>query len=61
MLSKCILRSTQLRVISLKYCSSVDERVTEIIGQNACAYYLRELYLDGCERISDTALLKLTK
>jgi hypothetical protein len=48
-------------VISLKYCSSVDERVTEIIGQNACAYYLRELYLDGCERISDTALLKLTK
>lgn len=59
--SRCIARSTQLRVLSLKYSLSIDERVTELIGQNACSFHLRELYLDGCERVDDVALLKLTK
>ena len=39
----------------------IDERVTEIIGFSANSFYLRELYLDGCEKINDQALVNLTK
>jgi len=39
----------------------VDEQFTEMIGKHANSSYLKELYLDGCERINDEALLKLTK
>lgn len=45
----------------MRFCSSIDESVTEIIGTHASPFHLRELYLDGCEKINDAALLKLTK
>ncbi len=48
-------------MLSLRFCSSIDESVTEIIGTHASPFHLRELYLDGCEKINDAALLKLTK
>ena len=56
-----ISRSNQLRVLSLRYCQHVCDETLEIIAENANPFYLRELYLDGCEKINDTALGKLTK
>ena len=32
-----------------------------MISQKANPFFLRELYLDGCEKINDNALTKLTK
>ena len=32
-----------------------------IIADHANPFYLKELYLDGCEQINDAALTKLTK
>ena len=32
-----------------------------VISENANPFFLKELYLDGCENINDEALLKLTK
>jgi len=60
-LLQLIGRSTQLQVLSLKYCQHVNEETMEIISQQANPFFLRELYLDGCERINDNALIKLTK
>ena len=33
----------------------------EVISENANPFFLKELYLDGCEQINDMALIKLTK
>lgn len=60
MLIRVIARSSQLHTISFKFCASVDEHTTKLISQHANSFYLRELYLDGCERINDLALVKLT-
>ena len=54
-------RSSQLKILSLRYCQHVSDETLEIIAENANPFYLRELYLDGCEKINDTALVKLTK
>ena len=59
--SSMIQRSVQLKVLSLRYCQHVCDETLEIIADNANPFYLRELYLDGCEKINDTALMKLTK
>ena len=32
-----------------------------IIADHANPFYLKELYLDGCEQINDAALIQLTK
>jgi len=32
-----------------------------VISENANPFFLKEIYLDGCENINDDALLKLTK
>ena len=32
-----------------------------IIADHANPFYLKELYLDGCEQINDAALIKLTR
>ena len=32
-----------------------------IIAEQANPFFLKELYLDGCENIADMALIKLTK
>lgn len=33
----------------------------ELISENANPFFLKELYLDGCEHVNDMALIKLTK
>lgn len=33
----------------------------EVISQNANPFFLKELYLDGCENINDDALYRMTK
>ena len=50
-----------MRVLSLKYCQYAGEDVCLLIAENVNPFALKELYLDGCEQISDDALFKLTK
>lgn len=52
-------RSSQLRVLSLKFCPNVSAECLAIIAEEANPFYLRELYLDGCDKINDAALLSL--
>ena len=33
----------------------------EVISHNANPFFLKELYLDGCENINDDALVRMTK
>ena len=33
----------------------------ELIAQHSNPFFLKELYLDGCEHVNDMALIKLTK
>ena len=56
-----IERATNLQVLSLRYCQHISEDTLEMISQKANPFFLRELYLDGCEKINDSALLRLTK
>ena len=51
----------QVIVINFKFCSLLDEKVCDLIGQQGNSFTLRELYLDGCEKINDTALIKLAR
>ena len=44
-----VVRSTQLKVLSLRYCQHVNEDMMTIIADHANPFYLKELYLDGCE------------
>ena len=37
------------------------DETLEIVAENANPFHLKELYLDGCERITDQGLIKLTK
>jgi len=48
-------------VLSLRYCEHVDEDTVQVIADHANPFFLKELYLDGCENICDKALIKLTK
>lgn len=52
-------RASQLRVLSLKFCPNVSAETLTIIAEEANPFYLRELYLDGCDKINDNALLAL--
>jgi hypothetical protein len=61
MMTGLISKSSQLQILSLKYCPNVNEQTCEVISLNANSFFLREIYLDGCEKINDEALLKLTK
>lgn len=60
MLSSFIGRSTQLQILSLKYCPNVNDHTCRVISFSANSLFLKELYLDGCEKINDEALLNLT-
>ena len=51
----------QLSTLSLRYCQQVNEETLEIIAESANPFFLKELYLDGCEKITDQALVKLTR
>lgn len=55
-----ISRSAQLRTLSLKFCQQVSQETLQVIAEWANPYYLRELYLDGCEKVNDQALSSLT-
>lgn len=59
--SSLVMRSSQLKVLSLRYCQHVNEDTMTIIADHANPFYLKELYLDGCEQINDAALSQLTK
>ena len=48
-----------MHTLSLKYCPHVNDEVCIAIAEHANPYYLRELYLDGCDKINDTALQRL--
>lgn len=48
-------------MLSLRYCEHVDEDTVQVIADHANPFFLKELYLDGCENICDKALIKLTK
>jgi hypothetical protein len=48
--------STQLQILSLKYCKYVNKDILIILNQVCNPFTLQELYLDGCEEISDESL-----
>ena len=48
-----MLRATQLRVLSLKFCPNVSAATLQCIAEYSNSFYLRELYLDGCDKIND--------
>ena len=48
--------STQLKILSLKYCKYVNKDILIILNQVCNPFTLQELYLDGCEEISDESL-----
>lgn len=56
-----IQRTTQLRVLCLKFCPSVCSDTLAIIAEEANPFYLRELYLDGCDKINDQAIANLVQ
>jgi hypothetical protein len=47
-------------VLSLKFCPNVSGETLTIIAEEANPFFLRELYLDGCDKINDHALANLT-
>lgn len=47
--------SNQLRVLSLKYCPNFNKEFLQIINLNCNPFTLQELYLDGCDLLSDDA------
>jgi hypothetical protein len=53
---KILESSTQLQILSLKYCKYVNKDTLVIINQHCNPFTLQELYLDGCDEISDESL-----
>ena len=51
-----LINSSQLIVLSLKNCPHFDGQVLAILNITCNPFTLRELYLDGCDCISDDAL-----
>ena len=47
--------SNQLRILSLKYCPNFNKDFLQIINLNCNPFTLSELYLDGCDQLSDDA------
>jgi len=43
-------------VLSLKFCPHISTDAMLVISQSANPFFLRELYLDGCEKITDDSL-----
>jgi hypothetical protein len=44
----------------MKFCPFVSGETLTIIAEEANPFYLRELYLDGCDKINDVAIMNLT-
>jgi hypothetical protein len=51
-----LINSSQLIVLSLKNCPHFDGQVLAILNITCNPFTLRELYLDGCDCITDDAL-----
>jgi hypothetical protein len=43
----------------MKFCTFVTTEALIIIAEEANPFYLRELYLDGCDKINDSSLMSL--
>lgn len=58
-----LVQSSQLQVISMKYCQHFNQKVLEMIHLNCNPFFLSELYLDGCENVNDDLFMcsQLTK
>jgi hypothetical protein len=57
--AQVLSRSTQLRVLCLKFCPNICGDTLGLIAEHANPFFLRELYLDGCDRVNDQALYQL--
>jgi len=44
----------------MKFCPYVSGETLAVIAEECNPFYLRELYLDGCDKINDAALQFLT-
>lgn len=55
-LPKMFNKISSLRVLKFWFCSSVDEKVAKILASHIDNGVLKELYLDGWEKINDNAL-----
>lgn len=44
----------------MKFCPFVSGETLTIIAEESNPFFLRELYLDGCDKINDTAIQNLT-
>lgn len=53
------MKAWSLSIIDLRYCQSVDASTLMAISQHCNPHCLRELLLDGCEKIDDVALTNL--
>lgn len=49
-----LVQASQLRIINFQYCQLFNAEVLRQININCNPFSLRELYLDGCEAVSDT-------
>jgi hypothetical protein len=47
--------SSQLQILSLKYCSALSKDILGLINSNCNPFTLSELYLDGCDLMNDEA------
>jgi hypothetical protein len=43
----------------MKFCPFVSGETLSIIAEEANPFFLRELYLDGCDKINDAAIINL--
>lgn len=59
-LPKILNKLTNLQVLNFSFCASIDEQAIAKIAPFVNKGTLKELYLDGCEKINDSALSVLT-
>lgn len=59
-LPKIILKLQNLRVLNFSFCASIDENAIQKLSPFVNKGTLKELYLDGCEKVNDNALSILT-
>jgi hypothetical protein len=43
----------------MKFCPYVSGETLTLIAEEANPFFLRELYLDGCDKINDAAIMNL--
>jgi len=54
-LRRLLETSCQLRVLSLKFCPHLNKEILNIISLGCNPFTLSELYLDGCDGVTDDA------